>query len=54
MKCCKFLVKYFLQAVREGLTKATQNSQSASGDVAKAEAQIALECYEAMQKAIDG
>jgi F-type H+-transporting ATPase subunit delta len=41
------------QAVREGATKAAQDLLSASTDVAKAEASIALECYDALQKAVD-
>ena len=45
---------YYLQAVRDGAAKATQDALSASTDVAKAEAQIAIECYEALQKAVEG
>merc|ERR1711894_776856 len=41
-------------AIRDGLTKATQEMSSASSDVAKAEAQIQVECYEALQKALHG
>ncbi|CAD5116884.1 DgyrCDS5728 [Dimorphilus gyrociliatus] len=40
-------------AIRDGLNQATQKLQSASGETAKAEAQIAVECYEALQKALD-
>ncbi|KAK2194100.1 hypothetical protein NP493_2g05048 [Ridgeia piscesae] len=42
------------QAVREGLNKATAEVNAASNDQAKAEALIGLECYEALQKAIEG
>jgi len=41
------------QAVREGAAKAAQELLSASSDVAKAEANIALECYDALQRAVD-
>jgi F-type H+-transporting ATPase subunit delta len=41
------------QAVREGAAKAAQDLLSASSEVAKAEAQIALDCYDALQKAVD-
>jgi len=41
------------QAVRDGATKAAQDLASASSEVAKAEAVIAIECYEALQKAIE-
>jgi len=41
------------QAIREGASKAAQDLLSASTDVAKAEASIALECYDALQKAVD-
>ncbi len=40
------------QAIWEGLSKATQDVNAATSDVAKAEAQISLECYEALEKAI--
>lgn len=43
-----------LQAIREGVTKAQHDLSAASSDRAKAEAQIALECYEALQKAVEG
>lgn len=39
-------------AIRDGLAKAQQEMNSASSEKAKAEAQIAVECYEAMQKAL--
>ena len=39
-------------AVRDGLAKAQQDMSSASSEKAKAEAQIAVECYEALQKAM--
>lgn len=42
------------QAVREGAAKAAQDLLSAGSDQLKAEAQIALECYDALQKAVDG
>ncbi|KAK7099757.1 ATP synthase subunit delta, mitochondrial-like [Littorina saxatilis] len=41
------------QAVREGISKATQEVNAAASEKAKAEAQIALECYEALQKALE-
>jgi F-type H+-transporting ATPase subunit delta len=41
------------QAVRDGVTKAAQDLLSANTDLAKAEAQIALECYDALQKAVE-
>jgi len=41
------------QAVREGATKAAQDLQSASTEVAKAEAAIAIECYDALQRAVE-
>ncbi|XP_014787876.1 ATP synthase subunit delta, mitochondrial [Octopus bimaculoides] len=40
-------------AIRDGLAKAQQDLSAASTDAAKAEAQIALECYEALQKALE-
>ncbi|XP_071951965.1 ATP synthase subunit delta, mitochondrial-like [Antedon mediterranea] len=40
------------QAVKEGLTKAQQELGSASTDVEKAEAQIAVEVHEAMDQAV--
>jgi len=43
----------YYQAVRDGASKAAQDLLSAGSDVAKAEAQIALECYDALQKAVD-
>ena len=43
----------WFQAVRDGAAKAAQDLISASTDVAKAEAAIALECYDALQKAVD-
>jgi len=39
---------------RDGLTKANQQLASASSEEAKAEAQIGVEVYEAMVKAIEG
>lgn len=44
---------FLFQAIREGLAKATQEMQSASTDKAKAEAQVAVEAYEALQKALE-
>ena len=41
------------EAVREGLQKAQSEVSAASSEQAKAEAQIALECYESLQKALD-
>nr|AOR07081.1 mitochondrial ATP synthase subunit delta precursor [Mesenchytraeus solifugus] len=41
------------QAIREGAAKAAQDLLSASTDFAKAEASIALECYDALQKAVE-
>nr|AOR07082.1 mitochondrial ATP synthase subunit delta precursor [Mesenchytraeus antaeus] len=41
------------QAIREGAAKAAQDLLSASSDFAKAEASIALECYDALQRAVD-
>jgi F-type H+-transporting ATPase subunit delta len=40
-------------AVREGISKAQHELTAASSEVAKAQAQIALECFEALQKALD-
>ncbi|XP_059178546.1 ATP synthase subunit delta, mitochondrial-like [Physella acuta] len=40
-------------AIREGLTKAQHEVTSASSETAKAEAQIAVECFEALQKAVE-
>ncbi|XP_076463233.1 ATP synthase F(1) complex subunit delta, mitochondrial-like [Babylonia areolata] len=42
-----------VQAVRDGVNKAQQEISAATSDKAKAEAQIALECYEALQKALE-
>merc|ERR1712055_658789 len=42
-----------IQAIREGLSKAQIDVTAASSEEAKAEAQIALECYEALQKAAE-
>jgi len=41
------------QAIRDGATKAAQDLLSASSEISKAEANIALECYDALQKAVD-
>ena len=43
----------YLQAIREGLTKAQQDVSSAGSDEAKAEAEISLECYESLSKALE-
>ena len=42
-----------LQAINEGLNKANQEVNTAQGEVAKAEALIAQECYEALSKAVE-
>jgi len=47
------LEKLDIAAVREGLTKAQQEFSVASSDEAKAEAQIAVECYEALAKSLE-
>lgn len=41
------------QAIRESVSKAQHDLAAASSEVAKAEAQIALECLEALQKSVD-
>merc|ERR1711946_80625 len=41
------------QAIRDGLSKAQADVNAASSERAKAEAQIALECYEALGKALE-
>ncbi|OQV23139.1 putative ATP synthase subunit delta, mitochondrial [Hypsibius exemplaris] len=41
------------QSAREGLAAAQQKLNSASGEIARAEAQIAVETYEALVKATD-
>merc|ERR1711976_5550 len=41
-------------AIRDGLSRANQEMNSASSDTARAEAQIQVECFEALQKAVDG
>lgn len=48
-----FFSSFFTQAVRDGVSKAQQEVNAASSEKAKAEAQIALECYEALQKALE-
>merc|ERR1712109_422947 len=40
------------QAIREGAAKAVSDMSAAGSEQAKAEAEIALECYEALQKAV--
>merc|ERR1712154_371742 len=40
-------------AIREGLSKAQSDLASASSETSKAEAQIAIECYEALAKAME-
>ena len=44
---------YSFQAIGDGWSKATQEMQSASTDKARAEAQVAVECYEALQTAME-
>jgi len=39
--------------VRDGAAKAAQDLLSSGSEMAKAEAQIALECYEALQRATE-
>ena len=51
-KCIIHFHLYSLQLVKEGLTKAQQELSAASTDEAKAEAQIAIEVHEAMEKAV--
>jgi F-type H+-transporting ATPase subunit delta len=41
------------QAVRDGAAKAAQDLLSANTDIAKAEAQIAMDCYDALQRAVE-
>ena len=41
------------ESVREGLVKAQQDLSSSGSDEVKAENQIALECWEALNKALD-
>jgi len=41
------------QAIRDGASKAAQDLLSASSEIAKAEANIALECYDSLQKAVE-
>lgn len=41
------------QAVREGLNKAQQSLSSASSETDKVEAQITIETYEALVKAVE-
>ena len=53
-KCIRYELHVVVkQAVREGVSKAQQEVAAATSEKAKAEAQIALECYEALQKAIE-
>ncbi len=40
-----------LQAIKDGMSKASQEISSAQTDQAKAEAQVAAECFEALDKA---
>jgi hypothetical protein len=42
------------QAIRDGVHKAQQEVNAAGSEKSKAEAMIALECYEALQKALEG
>ena len=41
-----------LQAIRDGMSKAQQEVSGASSEQARAEAQIAVECFEALEKAL--
>ena len=43
---------FSFQAVRSGLSKAQNDLTLAPNDKAKAEVQIAIDCYEALQQAI--
>lgn len=43
-----------MAAIKDGLAKAQQDMSAASTDKAKAEAQIAVECFEALQKSLEG
>lgn len=43
----------FLQAARQGLEKSQQQLSSASSDDSRAEAQIGVELYEALIKALE-
>merc|ERR1711920_251888 len=45
--------RFDASAIREGLSKAQSDLASASSETAKAEAQIAVECYEALAKAME-
>lgn len=47
-----FICFFFLQAVSQQLEQAQQNLSSASGEEDKAKAQIAVECLEALNKAL--
>ncbi|XP_033738063.1 ATP synthase subunit delta, mitochondrial-like [Pecten maximus] len=42
------------QAIRDGLAQAQNDLKAASTDRAKAEAQVSINCYEAMNKAVSG
>jgi len=42
------------KAVKDGLSKSQRELASASSEKARAEAQIAVECYEALEKAVSG
>ena len=48
----KYLIWSILQAIRDGLSRASQEVSSAPSEEGKAEAQIAVECFEALEKAI--
>ncbi|XP_055955564.1 ATP synthase subunit delta, mitochondrial-like [Patella vulgata] len=41
------------QAIRDGLAKSQQELNSATTELAKAQAQISFECYEALSKALE-
>ncbi|XP_041359149.1 ATP synthase subunit delta, mitochondrial-like [Gigantopelta aegis] len=47
------LDRFDAHAIRDGIAKAQQEMTSASSEKSKAEAEIALECYEQIQKALE-
>ena len=50
--CGLIFVLILLQAIRDGMSKAQQEISGAQTEQARAEAQIAAECLEALDKAI--
>ena len=46
------MLLYLLQAIREGMAKAAADLSAAATELAKAEAQIAVDCYDALSKAV--